>query len=327
DPRIKKDEEGNVKFKHIHDRPVTVTQEVEGDPDLKKERDEMIDAGYAGNPDAFMVDDRGMKVANPDYRGDATILTVIKVDQQIQDRFGKAMKYHPNKLEPDALKRFVERQKEFGEADNIMVKMADSGIFPYHPEWNFIPEGEPKGNDPQGKFIELVIVDEERLKAKLQEGKTEAQKKKIEKQIERYKMYKAISHAYDEVMKNAYSSFTKSDQDENVINEVYQILETIRTMYENGDLPGALYLCEDIPHEISMAFFQTNEDEKAEVLHLIKEKIISGGYSDRIEQLKEYERQSTERKKHDEERFKATSEKRRKQRDKDNKQQGLTEAA
>ncbi|MBI4407243.1 MAG: hypothetical protein HY565_01970 [Candidatus Kerfeldbacteria bacterium] len=181
DPRLTTGSDGEIQFDPTADVPMTVTKRAQGDTELLKRYDAIVDAGYAiihGLQDNGLTEDKKL----------AMYLAGQAVDHAVVDEFG------PELINGGADVATALATARAINPTSIIVKMLERGITPVHPQFNFVPR-QAKVNDlpPYGTFVELRILDPQRLSASLANdpaGQT------LKRKLARWQLFDRLDRAY-----------------------------------------------------------------------------------------------------------------------------------
>ncbi len=185
DPRLTTGPGGEIQFDPSADVPITVTKKALGDEELLKRYDAIVDAGYAiihGLKDSGLTDEKKLEMHS----------TAWAVDQAVVDIFGPELENatagHGGNVEA-AL-----QAARSVNPNSMIVKMLERGIAPVHPQFNFVPrQAKPNDVAPYGTFVELRIMDSERLKDSLPDdpdGQT------IKSKLARWQLFDTLDRTY-----------------------------------------------------------------------------------------------------------------------------------
>ena len=244
DPRITKEEDGTHHFSYQAGRPVTISRIVEGDPEEKSKRDEVINKGY--NALFKYREDTNHEIHTT--QADRKILyeVVGRVDKEMQDMFGRELSIpkFDAALSANYVVDNLLKEARTINPNSPMVKLLEFGIVPIHPEFNFIPNKQDDNTEkPQGVFIELSLMDLDRFLNSIEKEFGEKKLRKIDDKGKRFMIYEALDEAYDMLMSNGYmyAHFLpdKASRDHalkfgsKVQDAVFELFELIRTKYSD----------------------------------------------------------------------------------------------
>lgn len=226
DPRIKKNEKGDLEFDFTKGLPVTLSKDVEGDPSLRADRDKIIDSTYEEYFDHFEPDENGI-LRSKNFLSSLQVL--FRADAAMQERFGK--EFSLNEFDWDNVSASFRRLKEKVVAinpDSPIVEMLDAGVMPTHPEFNFIPTQETE-RGVEGVFIEVAIADLDRFYDHLlKDVDTPKRQQKIKNRFNRYVLLRKLDQIYDELLVSMnYGDKESVTRDKEVVNEVFRILNEL----------------------------------------------------------------------------------------------------
>ncbi len=261
DPRISKD---GKTFDFQKGRPVTVTENVKGDPTLRQKRDDLIDDLYDWHflsqpwdtvPSGMTIDTKSQY---------DTLVRWGEVDSAIRKEFGAFLdvRRHIGKntfINQQSIDQFVTRINQDYEGTPIQ-RMVLAGVIPTHAEVNYIPTEETGTKQTKGIFLETSVFDFKRLaealleqiKSKrkdLTDPEIKREKKKIEDQIKRYLILRKLDDIWDEVYYvSPYAQDTPSMQwNSEVATALFKVLNSLVDDPTKEDL---LLKNERIPIEI-----------------------------------------------------------------------------
>jgi hypothetical protein len=241
-------------------RPVTVTKDVKGNPNLRKQRDKIVDSMYDNYFKQAGIDERGMLLGS--Y---TTSIQVAKIDRDIQNTFGKYLDVRKHIhtstfLNKKNVDRFVEKvSQEYHDTD--IEKMVRAGVTPIHAELNFIPTKKATDGTIRGVFIEVGIFDLERLAdALVQQGVSRAL---VERRIKRYELLRVLDDMWDELTYPRHGNMRHQNlhEDSDIMTGLFLALDALREKYDKN----SIFPNEDILHRVwslatSVMFSQTKED-------------------------------------------------------------------
>ncbi len=147
-------------------RPTTATRDVQGDIDLRKQRDAMVDELYRVNFDRAMTNQHGVITG---FRENYERLCLWAcVDRGVARAFGQFLdirRHIPkdldcNKGRREEFIRLVDRDYR----ETIIQRLVHAGIIPVHAEVNYIPTRKIGPNETTGIFLETKVFDYQRLK-------------------------------------------------------------------------------------------------------------------------------------------------------------------
>lgn len=241
DPRITPDADGGATFTSDAGRPVTVTRDVEGDPGLRAERDRIIKNAYDEVWLSREPDDKGVMQSRRECG--AFYLADIAMAQ----RFGHEL-FPPIVSHAADMPAWTKRNME-----NVMLhypksellEILEAGLVPVHSGVNFIPtaESDPE-RGPQGVYLELVIGDLDRLRARIHERcNDDACRAQIDRRIERYAMYRVLDELYDGIfIDQAILGPTDVLNDPEVMNAAFQMLRATQERIERDGVAQSVVM-------------------------------------------------------------------------------------
>lgn len=188
-------------FNIMPGRPVTVSRETIGDPEITATRDEIMKHAYAvllrhrdqslrmhgstSDKDPFF--DKWRKDINRE------MVRVLGPEISLDDILFKVM--DSDKL----MNRLVENLRRRN-PENIMADFFEAGISLSHPEVNFIPgskDAHPR--PPHGTFVEFAIADVEMLKGFVNQKYDGPKRDKLLQKIQSYELHKLVDSLYDRI--------------------------------------------------------------------------------------------------------------------------------
>lgn len=269
DPRITPDADGGATFIPDAGRPVTVTREVEGDPKLRAERDDIVSDAYddvwaSRSPDAWGVM-RTKHQSGAFYRADVAMA----------ERFGREL-FPPIVSHAADMRTWTTRNIEAVRGwypKSELLEMLEAGLIPVHPGVNFIPTAESDSlRGPKGVYLELVIGDLDRLRAKLHERcGDDACRAQVDRRIERYAMYRVLDEIYDSIFIDQ-SLLGPMDilNDPEVMNAAFQMLRAAQERIEREGIAHADRWLADVRRPLVHLWHHTVRAEEGQKQAMLK---------------------------------------------------------
>lgn len=246
DARISKD--GNA-FDRGGTRPVTMTEEVVGDPALADRRAHIVKDEYYGDlADQEVLDDQGKIVAHREnYKKH---VDASRLDRRMREEFGEDLGIRDyissnSLLSAEHTDRLVERLRERFPGTRI-IELVDAGILPVHAEFNFIPKGLPDSRGANGVFLEAMIFDEARfaralLEKRVRERGASAKREEVTAEIrgkmDRYTVFRKLDELYDWAFRSAHLDRDDTDgktSRADAAQDVVRVLDRVRERFDRG---------------------------------------------------------------------------------------------
>lgn len=200
DERIRRRQGQPAKFRLLNGRPVTVTEETVGDPDLIAGMRAILAPAYA---ETLAYRDALQNSGRPVPMDEFFMDWRTRVNDQVHTLLGNddldvgPVMTHPSQ----ATARISEVARR--SPRNVMVDMLRAGITPVHPEVNFIPGTEQTHRrPPHGTFVELHIYDINRLKIAVGAAFRDdpGELARLNLLIDRYLLFRELDKIFDEVI-------------------------------------------------------------------------------------------------------------------------------
>lgn len=124
--------------------------------------------------------------------------------------------------------------------NNIMIEMIRWGVYPIHPEINYIPrKPDMHARPPNGTFIELRLYDPQKLDAKMRERfrKDPSGYAEFSRKLAMYFMYKRLDDVFNRlVLRSNYGSAEMFKLDQVVLTAIHGVLEALGEGFEKGKI-------------------------------------------------------------------------------------------
>ena len=259
DPRMGKDDSS---FDFKTGRPVTLTKNVKGDPELRAKRDAMMDPVYDLTWEQRIHDDRGVYVGAED--GYSELMLWVTHDREMKEIFGEHLNIR-RFIHADLYSREKERIRFINKIhemypDTDIERFVNTGVIPVHAEANYIPTEHSPTQTTKGIFIETAIFDEQRLAQALLEAakkknpehfNEEKSRMNIEKRLERYQILRKIDELWDQIyyqQKYRRGEQEKQFWDNRFGEALFKALDAIRERYDKE----GLFFDEDFEYQTQM---------------------------------------------------------------------------
>ncbi len=179
----------------IRGYPVGVTRQVQTDPELLRQREEIINPVYEEVRKVSGMFEKGVDCTDLVQRAGAL---TREGDTLLAQRFGMDLLFF-GYGRADTVDS-VKRELQYTRPNSSMCHFLESGFLPVHPSFNFIPQSADHQHcDPCGTFIEFFIFD---LDAMIASARLRCPDKisVIESRITRLRFYILLDRLFDEVM-------------------------------------------------------------------------------------------------------------------------------
>ncbi|MFA6475072.1 MAG: hypothetical protein WCV88_02605 [Patescibacteria group bacterium] len=162
--------------------PVTVMKRVSGDPTQQAEYDAIIDKAYETLLDQTQTIEQKKRATQ---KADRAVVKHFGSDLRdtVRETSARATDQSPAATIDRALKLAREINP-----DSVVVQMLEHGIAPVRPQFNFIP-----GQASHGTFIEVEIIDRDRLRKKLNDRQNH---EVLQRRFTRYDIFRQLDLAY-----------------------------------------------------------------------------------------------------------------------------------
>lgn len=279
DERITKNQEtGEWDFSYSVGRPVTVSEEVDADPELLAQRDAITDPQYR-----FMLDyharTRHGQIATPAQRQEF-YRNVAEVDERLEAVLGRQQLLLPlarELREGESLRVDVDHILEvvqsglIADNGNPVSQLLRYGIFAIHPHLNFIPTGRDNEGKVKGTYIELALVYPPAYYRAMRAEHGEAAAQKALPALERFQRYKMLDALYDTVVMPLWLSGNALIHTKRVRNSIFHVCEAVRRK------------CEEANNSILESLF---EQVRTTMIEIISEEHSEGRAVHGLEELK-----------------------------------------
>jgi len=226
----------NSNFNLLGGRPVTVSLEAEGDPELCGIRDEIMNRHYAVllNLRADSLRRGATKTEMEPVFGswrraiNAELLTVLDSEIELDSLI---MSVSPNS--PDFLAELARRIRDRN-PKNVMAKLFDAGVSAGHPEVNFVPGSKEKHpNPPHGTFVEFSIADRQKLANHIQRKFANDPRKRdvLMNKLRDFEIYSLVDTMFDKIL-IAFMRKTRGTNDPEFLGALCLVLEKFRLVIE-----------------------------------------------------------------------------------------------
>ncbi|MBI2473054.1 hypothetical protein HYV70_00670 [Candidatus Uhrbacteria bacterium] len=247
DPRVSKD---GSSFNFQAGRPVTLTENVKGDPELRIQRDTIVDSLYDQTWEQRTYDDHDLYTGTKDILHQKILWS--NTDIAIQKLFGESLGVrgfiHTNLSTQESSRIWFLNKIHERYPGTDIERLVLAGIIPVHAEVNYIPTEHHPTQTTKGIFIETAIFDEQRLTQALLEAAKkknpehfdeEKSRTNIQKRLERYRVLRKIDELWDQIYYQ--QKYRRGEQEEqfwdNRFGEaLFKALDTIRDRYDREGL-------------------------------------------------------------------------------------------
>ncbi len=227
-------------FEPLAGKPVTVSREAAGDPELCAIRDDIMASHYKvllagrdegerrGSTKAQMepffaagrkeVNARIVKALGPEIDLDSLISSI-------------------NAKDPDVLGQLA-RKIRARNPKNVMADLYEAGVSPGHPELNFVPgTKESHPNPPHGTFVEFSIADSKKFVDNIAKKFSNNPRKRDEllSKFRSYEIYTLVDGLYDRLFL-AFVQKTQGRGEPELIGKICLTLEKFRQITEKFGL-------------------------------------------------------------------------------------------
>lgn len=216
--------------------PTTITKEPVHDSELLAYRNEIVTAAY----EEFF---RLKALLRQQFGGaynitqDRQVLAWrARTNTQIHDLLGRELDFPLMGASGD-LMRNVERLRAQNRG-NVIITMIEAGIYPIHPELNYIPRvPSADARPPHGTFIELRFYDLQKLEGYMRKklGAASPEFQEFSRKLSMLNVYKKLDEVFTRLI--LHSNFGSQDylKIHNVIlTAMYRVLESLSVLYERG---------------------------------------------------------------------------------------------
>ncbi len=265
DPRIV-NSAGERCFRLFPGRPTTVTHEAIGHPEHTAKYMALLKGAYQFRQWQLQaLKDAGQY--EPYHWGPAIKKWKSVVHRRVYDLLGKDL--HLGNIGKDnkeeGFQRVLRKMRKESPG-NVMIDLIEAGIYPVHPEVNFIP-GTPATHSrpPHGTFIELELYDPEKLKifmnTKLSEDPVAL--KQFEKKLVYFQLLKILDDLFYDIILHhiGYQPIEASYFDSRVTTLLYRHLEKLRVLHSERGF-SLEEIAAEIMHEVRPQIKRTLSSSK-----------------------------------------------------------------
>ena len=227
DPRIQPNDSGEIVFSANADTPITVMERAASDPAKQAEYDAIMEHAYS-------------VLLQPPQTGDDTVLheqqieATEEADTAVVARFGQELRHTVYEAQTqkgvhspaDVITHALDLTRAIN-PNSAIVRMLEYGIAPIHPQFNFVP-GRTKATKerPHGTFVEVQIIDRERLVKKIAKH---PKRTALQKKFERYDIFRQLDLAYTHLFRHCPQSII---DDPAVQQAAYKALLALQRLLE-----------------------------------------------------------------------------------------------
>lgn len=187
DQRVKEEDNFNI----TNGRPVSMTEHIEGDPSTMEEISEINERYYQ-----IAATRKRLQIASG-IPTDAYTDIASAHNSEIVAVIGEEINWGEVMRKIDDLEN---KKLKFNKVTNVIPSLIDAGVYPIHPEANFIPR--PKDQvrlAPHGTFVEIRIYDNQKLARALdRKGITTKERSKIAEKFKEFQVLQILDQIYDE---------------------------------------------------------------------------------------------------------------------------------
>lgn len=221
-------------------RPVTVSREIQGDPEICAIRNQILGAYYRiliSRRDEAAREHRTRDEMAPffaSWRADvnAAMIRILGPEIDMDSIIARVRTTGPEVL--DEFARLIRER----DGDNVMADLLKAGISTGHPEVNFIPCDRIKHpRPPHGKFVEFSIADVHRLADYITKRFAGNSSKRVEllQRLRSYQIYSLVDEMFDKIVP-IYIQKTGGRFDQRSLGQICAALEKFRLITETlGD--------------------------------------------------------------------------------------------
>ncbi|MBP9770897.1 hypothetical protein KBC97_01915 [Candidatus Gracilibacteria bacterium] len=232
---------GNIReFEPMDGKPVTVSREAVGDPELCAIRDDIMNQYYAvllerrdeGARRGATKEQMAPFFAAERKKVNAKIVSAIGPEIELDSLITSVVASGFKGLDQLA-KRIRARNPK-----NVMADFLDAGISAGHPEVNFVPgTKELHPNPPHGTFVELSIADSKMLVAHISRKFANNPRKRDEllSRFRSYEIYTLVDQLFDKILL-AFIQKTQGRGDAESLGKICLTLEKFRQVTEKFGL-------------------------------------------------------------------------------------------
>ncbi len=192
---------GVPEFLEHNGAPVTVLQRVAVDPSSASLIDSLVSGAYAdfrAYQDGTLVD-RSDTIASIRDRWDGRIIAEFGPELEDTLRKSGGMQSMDRQSTVHTALRYAKKTQPH----SVVTHMLEYGIVPSHPAMNFLPTERREGLRPYGRFIELQIVDADRLRQRLEtRGDADHELRKLR----RFQIMQGLDFDYTLLLKDCHQS-------------------------------------------------------------------------------------------------------------------------
>lgn len=194
DPRIQPNASGEIVFSATADIPITVMERAKSDPAKQAEYDAIMEKAYSALLQAPQTEDdtirREQQIAATQEADNAV---VASFGQELRNTVYEAQTQRGARSPADVIDQALDITRAIN-PNSAVVRMLQYGIAPISPQFNFVP-GPTKATRqrPHGTFVELQIIDRERLVQKIAKH---PKRTTLQKKFERYDIFRQLDLAY-----------------------------------------------------------------------------------------------------------------------------------
>ncbi|MBI5412121.1 hypothetical protein HZA43_03005 [Candidatus Peregrinibacteria bacterium] len=226
------DEALDILFRLAPGHPTTVAAEPPHDSERLKQLEKIKKDAYRAlftYKQSLVAGKRAVDLRNDHY----VALLQSNTNDNIRALLGPDIKFPARSMDefPYAVSQMRRRNPQ-----NPMIAMIEYGIFPQHPEMNFIPgNAQTHPASPHGTFIEPVLYDPSKLELKMRGrlGERSQGYKNFRNKFDLYLIYKRLNDLFVLIVfKSNFGHYDSFKYDPSIIFEIYRLLEVAREAYE-----------------------------------------------------------------------------------------------
>lgn len=227
-------------FEPLSGKPVTVSREAVGDPELCAIRDDIMNQHYkvllaerdAGARRGATKEQMAPFFAAGRKEVNAKIVAALGPEIDLDSLIASVVGNGPQVMDQLARKIRARNPK------NVMADFLDAGISAGHPELNFVPgRKELHPNPPHGTFVEFSIADSKKLVAHIcrKFANTPRKRDELLSKFRSYEIYTLVDNLFDKILL-AFIQKTRGRGDAELLGKICLAIEKFRQVTEKFGL-------------------------------------------------------------------------------------------